>query len=125
MKTLRETVQEAARDTHLFSVRECDKYAAALLKKLRSLQIHGAIVRLSAPVGRGFIVPKNPALLLPFNVSLEMAIATNGRHWGILVDGHVYEQLLRDGVPLDQWPGYYDCDVHHFNVEVVANFDAE
>ena len=125
MKTLRETVQEAAQSTRLYSVRECDKYAAALLKKLASLKIHGAIVRLSAQGGRGFIVPKNPALLLPFNVSLKMAIATNWRHWGILVDGYVYEQLLRDGVPLDQWPGHYDCDVHCFAVEVVANFDAD
>ena len=125
MKTLRETVQEVARGTQLFSVRECDKYAAALLKKLQSLQIHGAIVRLSAQGGRGFIVPINPALLLPFGTSGDVAIATNGRHWGILVDGYVYEQLLRDGVPLDQWPSHYDCDVHRFTVEVVADFDME
>ena len=125
MKNVRQTVQAVACGVPRHSIRECHKFAASLLAALKSSGIHARIVRLTAQGGCGFIVPKNPALLLPFKVSLEMAIATNSRHWGVLVEDHVYDQLLPGGVLLEEWPRQYDCDTHHFSVDVVANFDVE
>lgn len=125
MKTLHQTVQAIAQSIPRYPIFKCDRYAAKLLEELKSKGIHGQIVRLSADSARGFIVPKNPSVLLPFNVSLNTSISSSGHHWRILVEKTVYEQLIPEGVAFSDWASHYDCDTHRFSVSVVASFKAE
>ena len=110
--------------TRRFGLNKCLECAKALAAALKEAGAAGEIVELKAQgATRGFIVMKDPKFAIPFPAGAgNEAISTNGKHYGVRLNGKIYCTVFRGGIRAADWEGQFDCDAHKFSVTVASRF---
>jgi len=81
---------------------KCEKFAKALMKWLIDEGVEGGYLTLkTASSSRGFIVVDGE----------KDAISETGKHYGVEVDGIVYDNVFPKGFPRNKWLKTYSADV--------------
>ncbi|MCK9605750.1 MAG: hypothetical protein M0R33_04780 [Methylomonas sp.] len=102
--------------TRKFGLNKCYECAIELRQVLSAAGKKGCILRLKTKGGRGYIVMKDSRFKLPFPTQGDEAIANTGQHFGVYVDGFVFDNVHREGIARGGWLDTFDCDVHSFEL---------
>ena len=100
----------------------CRECATELRQVLLDAGKKGCVLRLKTKGGRGYIVMKDPNFRLPFTTQGDEAIASSGQHFGVHVDGFVFDNVHREGIARADWQGTFDSDVHLFELTEIEPF---
>ena len=95
---------------------ECDKCAIALIQWLQSRGINGKILRLrTRRRSETFITSKR--------YGVQESITENGTHYGVEVQGWVFDNLGSVGLPRDIWLKDFECISGSFIIQEVTLSD--
>lgn len=100
----------------------CRECATELRQVLLDAGKEGCVLQLSTVGGRGYIVMKDPNFKLPFAMQGEESISSTGVHFGVYVDGLVFDNIHREGIPKADWINSFACDVQNFSIEEIEHF---
>ncbi|MGL4501185.1 MAG: papain fold toxin domain-containing protein [Planktothrix sp.] len=95
-----------------FSLLECDKCATAVFQWLKLHRIEGKLLRIRTAFGEDYIVSKRLE-----NQGITESITVNGTHYGVEVQGQVFDNLSSDGLPRREWIQDFHCIGEQFIVE--------
>jgi hypothetical protein len=84
----------AGKITVKYGVLECDKCAIELIQELQKRGINGNVVEIRANNGYDYIVS---------DIFGKPAITQNGVHYGVHVDGIVYDNIHKNGISYNEW----------------------
>jgi hypothetical protein len=104
---------------------ECASCARELTTAFKNRGIKGRVWQLKAIAtqSRGWICMEDPAFPLPFpTASGQDSISENGLHFGVEVQGIVYDNIFRNGIGLAAWPLQFTCYTGEFESTVVDSF---
>ncbi|MCB1896355.1 MAG: hypothetical protein H6945_12520 [Zoogloeaceae bacterium] len=94
-----------------FGVFECMECSIALKREFERHGITAVRLELVAvgvnPAKHGYIIMADEGMKLPFDHLAGAAIATNGRHFGVQVGDHVYDNVFRTGIKRSLWPAQF------------------
>jgi hypothetical protein len=95
---------------------ECDKCAIALAQWLQARSIESTILRLRTR-------RKTEIFITSQRHGVEESITENGTHYGVEVQGKVFDNLGSDGLLRDDWVKDFDCISGRFLIEEISLAD--
>jgi hypothetical protein len=95
---------------------ECDKCAIALVQWLQAKGVESTILRLRTR-------RRTEIFITSKRHGSEEAITENGTHYGVEVQGRVFDNLGQEGLLRQEWIEDFDCISGQFTVEVVSLTD--
>lgn len=95
---------------------ECDKCAIALAQWLDARGIEGKILRLKTR-------RKTEIFITSKRCGAEESITENGTHYGVEVQGRVFDNLGSEGLLRADWVADFDCISGRFIIEEIALID--
>lgn len=115
-------VDLAEKITKKYGFKECQDCAEELRSAFQKAGKTGKVLQLKAVGGRGNIVMKDQAFLLPFQTPPNASIAENGKHFGVQVGNLVFDNIHRSGIPLSDWADTFECDTQQLQVVPIETF---
>ena len=95
-----------------FSLLECDKCATAVFQWLKFHRIEGKLLRIRTAFGEDYIVSNRLE-----NQGITESITVNGTHYGVEVQGRVFDNLSSDGLTRGEWMQDFYCISEQFILE--------
>jgi Papain fold toxin 2 len=93
---------------------ECESCARAIRQWLRDNGNTGQLLRLRTSMGEDYIVSQRRLA-----IGDAGSITENGVHYGVKVDGFVFDNRSMDGLPLDQWLADFECQSGDFLLDTI------
>jgi hypothetical protein len=106
----------------LLKCREC---ATELRQVLLGAGKKGHVLKLTALRAnpkRNFVMMKDPAFKFPFAAPGNPSISNTGLHFGVFVDGFVFDNIHREGIARADWVDTFDCYSQCFDIEECEHF---
>jgi hypothetical protein len=97
-----------------FSLLECDRCAKAVLEWLEARGIQGTLLRVRTRYGEDYIISTRLE-----NQGITESITVNGTHYGVEVEGRVFDNLSSYGLPREDWILDFHCLSEQFVLEEV------
>jgi len=110
--SIEEIYQEIEKIVENFNNLECYQCAQEILKWLKLHQIKGTVIRLSTKYDEDFIVSTRLE-----NLGITESITANGTHYGVEVQGIVFDNLAITGMSREDWLRDFHCPSEQFIVE--------
>ncbi len=92
---------------------ECDKCAIALAQWLQSRGIEATILRLRTH-------RKTAVFITSQRYGVEESITENGTHYGVEVQGRVFDNLGSEGLSRSDWVADFNCISGRFEIEEIT-----
>lgn len=113
--SVEEIYEEVGKIVEKFTLLECDKCALAAMAWLKENGIAYKIIRLRTRYAdEDFIISERLE-----KRGITEAITINGQHYGIEVQGKVFDNLSSEGMLRDDWINDFHCASDNFIVEEV------
>lgn len=110
-----EIYQELSKIVEIFPILECDRCAKAIIEWLEENGISYKIVRLRTRYAdEDYIVSDRLE-----RRGITEAITVNGRHYGIEVQGRVFDNISTEGLSRDDWLNDFHCPSEQFIIEEI------
>lgn len=104
--SLEEIYQEIGKIVERFTVLECDRCAKAIINWLQANGIKGTILRLRTRYpDEDFIISDRLE-----RRGITESITLNGQHYGVGVEGRVFDNLSKEGLTRDEWVRDFHCE---------------
>jgi len=111
VKFSREEVdREIGKIVEKFSILECDKCARAVITWLDENGIEGKLLKLRTRNPREFYIVSD-------RLNPEQSITNNGVHYGVEVEGRVFDNLSTSGMSRLNWINDFHCPSEQFIIE--------
>ncbi|NEP48220.1 MAG: hypothetical protein F6K65_05030 [Moorea sp. SIO3C2] len=110
--SIEEISQEIEKIVENFNNLQCYQCAKEILKWLKANKIKGTLIRLRTKYDEDYIVSTRLE-----NLGITESITANGTHYGVEVQGIVFDNLARDGMSREDWLNDFHCPSEQFIVE--------
>lgn len=92
---------------------KCDECAIAIIRQLERWQLKGTILQLKTPYSDEYFITSN-------RYGLDVSITDNGKHYGVEVEGKLFDNLSSNGLPREDWIADFNCLSGRFEVDEVS-----
>jgi hypothetical protein len=96
-----------------YGILQCEECSLALQDTFTRLGIPGRRMKLlpinEAPWKWRNISMRNADFKLPCRSEPGEPISHNGKHYGYEVNGIIYDNIFREGIPANEWPAMFIC----------------
>lgn len=113
-----EISSQIAQIVEQFSLLECDQCAKAVLQWLKEHELEGKLLRLTTMFGEDFII----SIRLE-NQGITDSITVNGIHYGVEIQGRVFDNLSSNSLTRNEWILDFHCISDRFIVEELDEFE--
>jgi len=110
--SIEEISQELEKIVEKFNNFECYQCAQEILEWLQANQIKGTAIRLRTKYDEDFIVSGRLE-----SQGITESITSNGTHYGVEVQGIVFDNLAITGMSREDWLNDFHCPSEEFIVE--------
>lgn len=111
--SVEEIYHEVGKIVERFSLLECDRCAKAVIEWLQENGIEFTLLRLRTRYeDEDYIVSERLERL-----GITESITNNGRHYGVEVQGRVFDNLSTDGISRADWLNDFHCPSDEFIIE--------
>ena len=116
--SLAKIYQEVSKIVRNFSLLECDKCAQAVIKWLEANNIEFTILRLKTRyTDEDYIISERLE-----RRGVTESITVNGQHYGVEIQGRVFDNLSTEGMSRGDWLKDFHCSSEKFIVEELEEF---
>ena len=113
--SIEEIYEEVGKIVKSFSLLQCDKCALAVIAWLNKNKIAYKIIRLKTRYDdEDFIISERLE-----RQGITESITVNGNHYGVEIQGRVFDNLSSEGMLRDDWVNDFHCPSEEFNVEEI------
>lgn len=113
--SLEEIYREIGEIIEGFAILECDMCAKAVIKWLENNKINGKILKLRTRYqDEDYIISERLE-----KRGITESITLNGQHYGVEVEGRVFDNLSSEGMTRDEWLRDFHCASEQFIMEEV------
>jgi Papain fold toxin 2 len=105
--------REISKIVEPFRILECDRCAKAIIKWLEANEIKGKILRLRTRY-------KDDDFIISDRLErrgITESITLNGQHYGVEIEGRVFDNLSKEGLTKDEWLKDFHCASEEFILE--------
>lgn len=113
--SIEEIYEEVGKIVKNFSLLQCDKCALAVVEYLKNHNIAYKIIRLKTRYDdEDFIISERLE-----RQGITESITVNGNHYGVEIQGRVFDNLSSEGMLRDDWVNDFHCPSEELNVEEI------
>lgn len=112
---IEEIYKEVGKIVNNFSLLQCDKCASSVVAWLKQNKIPYKIIRLKTRYDdEDFIISERLE-----RQGITESITVNGNHYGVEIQGRVFDNISSEGMLRDDWVNDFHCPSEDFIVEEV------